>query len=95
MVRWMVKVQRYQNLNVTTRHLKVTTVLTVVSFVSGCGNVPIDVVETKNVRDEVNAVLTESTTVMKPSVRATSREVQEMDHLHQNGTEVRWVFKTG
>ena len=85
----MVKVQRYQNLNVTTRHLKVTTVLTVVSFVSGCGNVPIDVVETKNVRDEVNAVLTESTTVMKPSVRATSREVQEMDHLHQNGTEAQ------
>ena len=95
MVRWMEKVQsqRYLNLNVTIRHLQVTTVLTVVSFVSGCGNVPIDVVETKNVRDEVNAVLIESTTVMKPLVRATDREVQEMDHLHQNGTEAQWVFK--
>ena len=89
MVRWMVKVQRYQNLNVTTRHLKVTTVLTVVSFVSGCGNVPIDVVETKNVRGGVHAVLIESMTVMKPSARATDIEVQEMDHLHQNGTEAQ------
>ena len=95
MVRWMERLQKYLNLNVTIRHPQVTMVLTVVSFVSGCGNVPIDVVETKNVRDEVNAVLTESTTVMKPLVRATSREVQEMDHLHQNGTEARWVFKTG
>jgi hypothetical protein len=84
-----VQSQRYLNLNVTIRHLQVTTVLTVVSFVSGCGNVPIDVVETKNVRDEVNAVLTESTTVMRPLVRATSREVQEMDRLHQNGTEAQ------
>lgn len=85
----MVKVQRRLLLNVTIHHLQVMTVLTVVSFVSGCGNVPSDVGETKNVHDEVNAVLTESTTVTRPLVRATNRKVQETDHLHQNGTEAQ------